>query len=70
MLKKTVFDLPLETGSKTIAGLKLAHCLRRWPYINLYSARIDLKRQILTSKVYPHTVRVKIFIMIVDPYHS
>ena len=27
----------------------------------------SVRRQILTSKVNPHTVRVKIFIMVVDP---
>ena len=43
-------------------------------YLNLNSAGIDLtsesdvsRRQILTSKVDPRTVRVKIFIMTVDP---
>ena len=37
--------------------------------INTYSARIDFRRQILTSKVNPRTVIVKIFKMAVDPYH-
>ena len=27
------------------------------------------RRQILTTKVYPRTGRVKIFLMVVDPYH-
>ena len=36
---------------------------------NPYSAGIDFRRQILTSKIDPHTVKVKIFIMAVDPYH-
>ena len=35
--------------------------------INPYSAGIDFSRQILTTKVDPRTVRVKIFIMAVDP---
>ena len=36
-------------------------------YINPYSAGIDFRRQILTSKVDPRTVIVKIFMMAVDP---
>ena len=32
-----------------------------------YTAVIDFRRQILTSKVDPRTVRVKLFIMAVDP---
>ena len=32
----------------------------------IYSAGIDFRRQILTSKVYLRTVRVQIFIMAVD----
>ena len=35
--------------------------------LNPYSAGIDFSRQILTTKVYPCTVRVKLFIMAVDP---
>ena len=34
--------------------------------LNPYSAGIDLSRQNLTSKVYPRTARVKIFLMLVD----
>ena len=34
-----------------------------------YSAVIDLSRQILPSKVDPYTVRIKIFLMIIDLYH-
>ena len=34
--------------------------------INPYSAETDFSRQILTSKVDPGTVRVKIYIMDVD----
>ena len=37
--------------------------------INPYSAGIDFSRQILTTKVDPRTVRVNIFIMVVDPEH-
>ena len=36
---------------------------------HFYSAEIDFRRQILTSKVDPSTVRLKIFIMDMDPYH-
>ena len=36
---------------------------------NSYSARIDFRRQILTSKVDPRTVRLKIFLMVVDQKH-
>ena len=36
--------------------------------INPYSAGIDFsRRQILTTKVNPRTVRIKIFLMAVDP---
>ena len=34
---------------------------------NLYSAGIDFRRQNLTSKIDPHTVKVNIFIMTLDP---
>ena len=34
---------------------------------NPYSAGIDCRRQILLTKVNPRTVRVKIFLMAVDP---
>ena len=34
--------------------------------INPYSVGIDFRRQILTSKVNPRTVRVKIFLMAAD----
>ena len=37
--------------------------------INSHSAGIDFKRQILTSKVDPRTVRVKMFIMVIYPWH-
>ena len=40
--------------------------------VALYSAGIDSdvsRRQILTSNVSPHTVRVQIFLMAVDPHH-
>ena len=37
---------------------------------NPYSAGIDYRRQILTTKVDLRTVKVKkIFVMAVDPYH-
>ena len=35
--------------------------------VNSYSAGTDIRRQILTTKVDPRTVRVKIIIMVVDP---
>ena len=35
--------------------------------VNPYSAGIDFSRQNLTTKVDPRTVRIKIFIMAVDP---
>ena len=34
--------------------------------LNPFSAGIDFSRQILTTKVYPRTVGVKIFLMVVD----
>ena len=37
--------------------------------VNPYSAGIDFSHQNLTSKVDPRTVRVKIFLMAVDPEH-
>ena len=36
-------------------------------WVNPYSAGINFRRQILTSKVDPHTVRVNIFLLAVDP---
>ena len=39
-------------------------------YINPYSSEIYFRRQILTSKVYPRTVRVEIIIMTVVPKHT
>ena len=37
------------------------------PRFNPYSAGIDFRRQIVTSKVDPRTVRIKIFLIAVDP---
>ena len=37
--------------------------------ISPHSAKINFSRQILTTKVDPHTVRVNIVIMVVDPLH-
>ena len=40
------------------------------PAVNPYSAEIEsdvYRRQILTTKVDPRTIRVKIFLMAVDP---
>ena len=37
---------------------------------NPHSVGIDFSRQILKSKVDPHTVRVKIFVMAADSLHS
>ena len=54
-----------------VAGFLLTelYCsyLRYSASFNSYSAGIDLSRQILTTKVDPRTVRVKIFLMAVDP---
>ena len=36
-------------------------------YFNPYSAWIDFRRQNMKLKVDPHTVRVKIFIRVIDP---
>ena len=35
--------------------------------IDPYNAGIDFSRQILTTKVYPHAVKSKTIIMVVDP---
>ena len=37
------------------------------PHINPYSEGIDFRRQIVLSKVHPHSVKIKIFVMAVDP---
>ena len=42
-------------------------CLKLFQSFNPHSAGIDFRRQILTTKVHPRTVRVKIFLMVVDP---
>ena len=39
-------------------------------YLNSFSAGSDFSRQILTTKVAPRTVRVKIFILAVDTWHT
>ena len=36
-------------------------------YFNPYSSGIDCRRQNITSKVDPHTVKLNIFLMVVDP---
>ena len=40
-----------------------------WTTSILYFILYVCRRQILTTKVDPRTVRVKIFLMAVDPYH-
>ena len=55
--------------SAVVAGTTLAKRLvfPGMTRVNPYSAGIDCGRQILTIKVYPRTVRVKLFLMAVDP---
>ena len=50
-----------------VPALQLQAAACSCKHFNSYIAGIDIRRQILTSKVDPRTVRVKIFIMAVDP---
>ena len=48
-------------------GLIIDLCLLGTDTFNPYSAGIDFSRQILTTEVDPRTVKLKTFIMSVDP---
>ena len=69
----SVFCRDIIISGRWLSAVSMPHQrLLCWPNINPYSAEIYFsrqvcRRQILTTKVDPRTVRVKIFLMVVDP---
>ena len=58
-----------------IISFRFISIIMLWVYgpykdFNSFSAGTDISRQNLTSKVGPRTVRIKIFVMAVDPQYE